>query len=146
MLVADCQELKSAGTPMLQMPGATTDERTEASAALPAKLPAHMESMAAEYGDRLTPQENLVVNGLLSEYQDRFNASKRDLQCTSKLHHSMTMKSSQPVKLPLYRVPLARLLALREELDDMLEAGIIETSCSAWASPLVLATKKSGCA
>ena len=149
MSVADCEEIHSIGSPLFD-DKTPVDECKKGPATSPCdgldgvQLPDHMVGMSEEFRDRLTDQENLVARTLLSDFKSSFNARKRDLQRTDKLHHSMTMKSDHPVKLPPYRVPLSKLPGLREELDDMLDAGIIEPSCSAWASPLVLATKKDG--
>ncbi|KAI4904670.1 hypothetical protein NFI96_001896 [Prochilodus magdalenae] len=43
-----------------------------------------------------------------------------------------------------YRIPERLLTALREEIDQMLAMGIIESSKSEWCSPVVLVPKKDG--
>ena len=81
---------------------------------------------------------------VLSEFADDFAGDTGKLSSTDVVTHSITMSSPGYVKLPPHRVPLAKLPALKEELQRMTEAGIIEPSCSPWSSPLVLATKKDG--
>ena len=108
------------------------------------ELPEHVRGVAEEFEERLTPEQNAKARDLLFNYKDQFNESKRKLSSTNKVKHTMTMKSDRIVKLRPRRVPLAKLPALKNELDDMIEAGVIEPSCSAWASPIVTADKKDG--
>ena len=43
-----------------------------------------------------------------------------------------------------YRIPYLQKDLVRKEIDSMMEAGIIQPSVSAWASPIILASKKDG--
>ena len=51
---------------------------------------------------------------------------------------------SKPVRQPQYRIPQAYREAVLKELQEMEENGVIEPSCSEWASPIVVAKKKDG--
>ena len=50
--------------------------------------------------------------------------------------------SARPVRLPPYRLPHAYREDVQQELQEMLEQGIIEPSTSEWAAPIVLVKKK----
>ena len=45
---------------------------------------------------------------------------------------------TRPIKLPQYRVNPTKAEAIKTELDNMLELGVIEPSNSPWAAPVVL--------
>ena len=169
MVVGTCEEIVNVSEPVESGDGNTSDDensgdevengkdeipiRSETHLRLRQKLrgrepeeelPAHVKGVAEEFEDRLTPEQNAKARDLLVNYKDQFNESKRKLSSTNKVKHTMTMKSDKIVKLRPRRVPLAKLPALKNELDDMIEAGVIEPSGSAWASPIVTADKKDG--
>ena len=52
------------------------------------------------------------------------------------------MKEASQIKQPPYRIPYAYREEVKQELKEMLNAGIIEESNSEWASPIVLVRKK----
>ena len=54
-----------------------------------------------------------------------------------KAEHSIKTGENPPVYRPPYRMPHAWQKPIREEVQKMLQAGIIEPSESAWTSPLV---------
>ena len=49
-----------------------------------------------------------------------------------------------PVRQKSYRIPYSKREVVREELDHMLQNGVIQPSTSPWASPIVLVQKKDG--
>lgn len=53
---------------------------------------------------------------------------------TSLVQHKIKLKSPGPVRLPCYRIPAQLLPKIREEIDSMLNMGIIEPSTSEWSS------------
>ncbi|KAL2103518.1 hypothetical protein ACEWY4_000386 [Coilia grayii] len=63
---------------------------------------------------------------------------------TEMVEHRITLKDQQPVRQPCYRVPESLLAVLKDELDMMLELGVIEPSSSEWNSPIILVPKKDG--
>jgi len=56
--------------------------------------------------------------------------------------HEIQVGISQPVRMPPYRIPVAYVGQVREELKTMADLGIIEPSKSPWAAPLVTVFKK----
>ena len=63
---------------------------------------------------------------------------------TSKAVHNVQLMDRKPVRLAPYRLPHAYRELVRKEIDEMLEAGVIEPSNSEWAAPIVLVDKKDG--
>ena len=88
----------------------------------------------------LKMQEREQLQKLLLSYADVFSKNKRDLG-TCKLgtkHHIYLKPGAVPVKQPLRRIPFVYQKEVKNDFKNMLKDGIIEKSCSEWASPLVL--------
>jgi hypothetical protein len=83
------------------------------------------------------------LNGLLSEFQDRFSTSPTDVGRTTTLKHVIETTGT-PHKLRAYRQPQAHQKPLKEQLDQMLQSGIVQYSKSPWSSPCFLVKKKDG--
>ena len=91
-----------------------------------------------------TEEEREALANLLSENADVFSAPGQPLGRTDRVTHHIDTGSSQPVRLPYRCLPLTKKQALEDEVDSMLEEGIIAPSESPWASPVVMVTKKDG--
>ncbi|XP_070571314.1 uncharacterized protein [Ptychodera flava] len=89
--------------------------------------------------DSLTEPQKLEVRKLLYEYQDIFSDVPGR---TSLAKHSIITTSQQPIHQKPYRHPPAIKDKVREEVQKMLSANIIQSSCSPWASPIVMVPKK----
>ena len=73
-----------------------------------------------------------------------FQLNKEDKGHTDLARHSIDTGSTPPIKQPPRRLAPHRRETIAEEVDKMLEAGVIEESVSPWASPVVLVKKKDG--
>ena len=60
---------------------------------------------------------------------------------TTSVHMSIDTGNAHPINQRPYRVPLMKRRFVEEEIDKMLEDGIIEPSTSPWASPITIDTK-----
>ncbi|KAL2095611.1 hypothetical protein ACEWY4_007759 [Coilia grayii] len=58
--------------------------------------------------------------------------------------HQVALKDDHTVRQPSYRVPERLLPVLKEELDIMLQLGVIQPSFGEWSSPIILVPKKDG--
>ena len=63
---------------------------------------------------------------------------------TQAAEHTIDTGTAKPVKLPPYRLPYAYRDTVKKELKEMVKDGIVTTSNSEWAAPIVLVTKKDG--
>ena len=78
--------------------------------------------------------EACIPEGLFTETPGR----------TPLVEHHIRLKAPGPVRLPGYRIPAQLLPKIRQEVETMLEMGIIEPSHSEWSCPIVLVPKKDG--
>ncbi|RXN22990.1 protease reverse transcriptase ribonuclease h [Labeo rohita] len=63
---------------------------------------------------------------------------------TDILQHHIYSTQQVPIKQQPYRTTPAKQAVIKEHLEEMLSAGIVERSHSGWASPVVLVPKKDG--
>jgi hypothetical protein len=92
----------------------------------------------------LTSQEKLRLLAVILEYSDIFATKKMELgECNTATHHIDTGDNS-PIFCNPYKMPEAQRQQLRDELDAMEAAGIIEKSRSPWAAPIIYVPKKDG--
>ena len=91
-----------------------------------------------------TPAVN-KLSVLLENYADVFvNGPNDPLGCTRDTEHVIDTGDSRPIKQRPYRIPVHLQAVVNQQVDDMLERGLIRPSTSPWSSPIVLAPKKDG--
>ena len=93
-----------------------------------------------------TPGVN-KLSVLLENYADVFvNGPNDPLGCTRDTEHVIDTGDSRPIKQRPYRIPVHLQAVVNQQVEDMLERGLIrpEPSASPWSSPIVLAPKKDG--
>ena len=66
------------------------------------------------------------------------------LGSTTLTEHCIGTGDHPPIKLRPRRLPITQKDVVQKELDKMEAQGLIESSDSPWASPLVIITKKDG--
>lgn len=84
------------------------------------------------------------LKSLLQEHASTFAKDSSDLGFCGILEHDIDTGDARPIKQSPRRPPLAASAAEDQILDEMLETGVIEPSCSHWASPVCLVKKKDG--
>ena len=89
----------------------------------------------------LNQTQKTEVRELISQYQGVFSSMPG---LTRREEHEIRVSSSRPVRMPPYRIPVAYIEKVHQELRSMAELGIIEHSKSPWASPLVSVQNKDG--
>ncbi|VDI48100.1 Hypothetical predicted protein [Mytilus galloprovincialis] len=67
-----------------------------------------------------------------------------DLGRTSLVKHHIETGSSCPLRQGVRRVPIHKQKEIKDHVDNMLQEGIIQPSCSPWAAPVILVPKKDG--
>ena len=92
-------------------------------------------------GNQLSEEQKSELQALLDEFSDIFRDSPGRTDLTE---HAIHTGDAAPVKLPPYRVPHAYRIRtqVKQELDEMLEAGIIEPSNSNWSAPMIVVTRQ----
>ena len=67
-----------------------------------------------------------------------------DLGTFTAVKHHIDTGNSKPIKQRMRRTPLGYANEEQDHLEKLLKAGVIEPSCSEWASPNVLVRKRDG--
>ena len=107
-------------------------------------LPEHLDCLVQGASKKLTESELDVLTSLLSEYSDIFATPGGPLGRTDLIRHKIDTGDAMPVRLPPRRLPPAQREIANQEIDKMLEQGVVEPSDSPWAAPIVLVRKKDG--
>ena len=81
---------------------------------------------------------------MLQDNTDVFATPGEPLGSTDRVTHRIDTGNSHPVRLPYRRLPFSKKSALEDEVDKMLEEGVVRPSESPWSSPVVMVTKKDG--
>ncbi len=93
----------------------------------------------------LTPDEQTELRDLLHKHRDVFALNDKELGCATAVKHKITLvRDAYPVSLRAYRTNPTQKKIFEDQVQDMLEAGVIEESRSAWAAPVVLVAKPGG--
>ena len=92
-------------------------------------------------GSQLNMKQRQELEKLLYEYRE---VMKNKPGKTTIAEHAIDTGPATPVRLPPYRLPHVYKDAVYKEIQDMLQAGMIEPSTSCWASPIVPVRKKDG--
>lgn len=75
---------------------------------------------------------------LLKEYSQLFVRNDKDLGKTTMITHCIDTGDNSPIKQQPYRTAHKHRGVIEEEIEKMLEQGVIRPSQSPWASPVVL--------
>ncbi|HVH96330.1 MAG TPA: hypothetical protein VM682_05250, partial [Bacillus sp. (in: firmicutes)] len=81
---------------------------------------------------------------LLDKHQDIFAKDNNDLGRTNVAKHSIDTGDHKPIKQAAYRVNPHRKKIIEEEIQKMLEKGVIRKSNSPWSTPVTLVLKPNG--
>lgn len=101
----------------------------------------HPDEGEVTVGKDIKPEQAKQLRSLLKEYKDVFSNTAG---ATKLAEMEIDTGEAKPVYTPPYRVAHSQLPKVKIEVQNMLEAGIISPSKSAWASPLLMVKKKDG--
>lgn len=82
------------------------------------------------------------IDAMLLRNREVFAFNDYELETTDLATAEINTGDAAPVNLRPYRTPLAQRDALGEEIDNLLDAGILQHSSSAWNFPCLLIPKK----
>jgi len=89
--------------------------------------------------DNLPSSEPTKLESVLNEFKSCFDEKPGK---TTLISHTISVHpGTRRIKLPPYRVNPTKAEAIKTELDNMLELGVIKPSNSPWAAPVVLIPK-----
>lgn len=92
-------------------------------------------------GDHLTTEEKGRLEVVLTKHARCFSSTRGH---TTLLEHRIDTGDAAPVHSAPHRVSAAEKRIIREQVEGMLNDGVIEPSVSPWSSPVVLVKKKDG--
>eukprot|EP00731_Ephydatia_muelleri_P025538 Em0017g621a len=105
---------------------------------------AHLIELMLQNTEHLSSYHKSQGVALLQEFEDVIAKSDDDLGQTSLSFHTIDTGDNQPIRQHARRLPFHQHKELSDLVDSMLSRGIIESSDSPWASPVVLVRKKDG--
>ena len=107
-------------------------------------VPEHVQSMLEASRGDLTEDQFEMLTGVICDFQDVFAKSSFDLGSFTGIEHVINTKDAGPIQQKMRRTPLKFAKEEENEIDKMLEAGVIQPSISDWASAPVLIRKRDG--
>lgn len=93
-----------------------------------------LEHLSSEQKDQML---NILMNNFAA-----FSKNIETLGATDRVKPNVTLKNNLPIKTLPYDIPHALQDFVRDELNNLMAAGIIERNCSNYACPLLLVKKK----
>lgn len=107
-------------------------------------VPVHLTELFEKSSTYLDEEENFLLAELLVKYENVFSRSSGDLGQTDRVKHKINTGTAAPIRQHPRRQPFGKREIEKQEIENMLQKGVIEPSNSAWASPIVLVSKKDG--
>ena len=92
-------------------------------------------------GDELPEDQRRVLMDLVQRYPDVLTDMPGE---TDVIQHQIRLTDDTPIRCKPYPLPYAMREELRNEVDTMLEMGVVRPSTSPYASPMVMVKKKDG--
>jgi transposase InsO family protein len=135
-----------ATTHVLHPPETASSESVNALPEIKLKLevPPHLADLLARSSKHLNPEQIDTVVQLLCEFQDVFAKDEYDLGNFTAVEHPIETGDALPVKDRMRRTPLSFVGEEVDLLHKMLNAQVIQPSCSDWVSAPVLIRKRDG--
>lgn len=94
--------------------------------------------------NHLKGNEKEKIVKLLSKYKDIFASDVKDLGCCDTITHKIRLTDDIPVRQKPFRVPHHLQPEMKRQIDQLLEAGVIEPSTTPYAAPVLLVKKQDG--
>ena len=89
----------------------------------------------------LLPNQRQPLYNVLQENSGVLGSSIAGLTSTPLVKHYIDTGNAKPIKQTVYRTNCHHRKEIEKQVEEMVQNGIIETSVSPWASPVVLIRK-----
>ena len=90
----------------------------------------------------LTKEQDELLKRLLERNDDLFVTDNVSIGIVPFIKHVIDTGQEHPIRSKPYRVSVNEQKVIRQLVNEMLDEGVIRTSRSHWASPIVLVKKK----
>ena len=108
------------------------------------QLPEHLRELYSLNSRELTKEQQGQLGQVLNQYQHVFSKTDTDLGRTGLEKHFIPTGDARPRRLPPRRAPIHMREVVDQQVQEMLDQGVVEPCYSPWAAPLVLVKKKDG--
>src|SRR5467141_429855 len=102
----------------------------------------HLQPVLDSLPDSLTDRQRDEACRFVQGYPDVFSRHEFDLGRTTLLEHQIETGDARPIKQGLRKQPQVHLGIIDAEVEKMVAGGVVEPSCSPWASNVVVVTKQ----
>jgi hypothetical protein len=93
--------------------------------------------------DAVQVEYRYQIGSLLTRYRHLFHEhAPKSLKSTTVAEHLINTDNHPPIRTAPYRVSPTEREIIRTQINEMLQAGIIEPTTSPWSSPVVMVPKK----
>ncbi|GBO42798.1 Retrovirus-related Pol polyprotein from transposon 412 [Araneus ventricosus] len=92
--------------------------------------------------EHLTSDQKQLLLETLLDRSAAFSKSLKTIGCTDRVIPTFNFRSHNPIKTLPFEIPHAIQGTIKEELNELIEAGLIHRNISHWSSPMVLVKKK----
>lgn len=92
--------------------------------------------------DHLNSEEKSELTCILNRYNDLFYETNSNLSFTNVIKHRIITKNEIPIFSKTYRYPYIHKNEVRNQIQEMLESGIIRPSNSPYSAPIWIVPKK----
>ena len=93
-------------------------------------------------GEDLSEDQQRMFKDLTGMYPDVFTDVPRE---TNVIQHRVKLTDVTPIRCKPYPLPYTMREELQNEVDSMLEMGVVRPSTLLYASPIIMVKKKDGC-
>ena len=93
---------------------------------------------------QLEPTIQQQLDFLLKMFKDQFAKDETTIGTTPLTQMSIDMGDSDPISQKPYPIAMKHYQWVKEEIDKLLEAGVIRNSHSSWSAPIVVVLKGDG--
>jgi hypothetical protein len=94
--------------------------------------------------DHLGTREKEIIEPVLLKYAHLFHHEEtNDFKGTDVVEYQILTGDARPIRRPPYRVPYAQREEMRNQVEKMLDTGVIRDSNSPWSARAILVPKKS---
>ncbi|UYV62854.1 hypothetical protein LAZ67_2002159, partial [Cordylochernes scorpioides] len=94
-----------------------------------------------QINNNISFKEQERLKQILAKYTDLFSSR---LGWTNLAKHQIHTEDAKPIKHKPYRVSAKERTIIKDQIDEMLEEGIIRPSSSPWSFPVILVKKRDG--
>lgn len=81
---------------------------------------------------------------LLQKHTAVFSQGEGDLGCTTLVEHEIPLTDAVPVRQRYRRLPPSQYEQVKAHIQELLDRGVMRSSCSPYSSPIVVVFKKTG--